>query len=352
MMLRRLIRRTARLCGLLAACAPALAGPALARGLTVATRDGLLGAAMRQVYFDPFTKDTAIPVASLTWDGRLATLQAKIGGGDAGWDLVQMPGEETLIGCTRGWLQKIDWVRLGGKSRYEDRGVSDCGVGAGVFAYVLAWDRDKFQGMPTWADFWDVAKYPGKRGLRRGAKTNLEIALLADGVAPSDIYRTLATKDGLERAFRKLDQLKPYVVWWQTPAEAAHILGSGEVLMTSAPNIRITDANRAEHRNFGIQWKQSLSEVSFWAIPKGNGATDAAYSLLGFVGEPQREAALQALVPYGGLAKGANARLSQEQKAISPATQAHLQESMPIDQTFWRDNLAKLDERFEAWLEK
>ena len=100
---------------------------------------------------------------------------------------------------------------------------------------MLAWDRDKFLRTPTWADFWDVAKYPGKRGLRNGVRGNLEIALMADGVAPGDVYKVLATSDGVDRAFRKLDQLKPYIVWWQTDAEAARILGSGDVLMTSAP---------------------------------------------------------------------------------------------------------------------
>ena len=57
-------------------------------------------------------------------------------------------------------------------------------MGATVFSTVLAWDKDKFHGSPSWGDFWDVAKLPGKRGLRRGVVGNLEIALLADGVAP------------------------------------------------------------------------------------------------------------------------------------------------------------------------
>src|SRR5579884_418872 len=114
MMLRRLNRRPARARGMLAASLLALAsGGAAARGLTVATRDGLLARAMRQVYFDPFTAETGIPITSLIWDGRLATLRAKLQPPTDGWDLVQMPGEEAMIGCRDGWLQKIDWDRLG-----------------------------------------------------------------------------------------------------------------------------------------------------------------------------------------------------------------------------------------------
>ena len=65
---------------------------------------------------------------------------------------------------------------------------------------------------------------------------------MADGVAPGDVYKTLASGDGVDRAFRKLDQLRPYIVWWETSADAAKILGSGEVLMTSAANPAIVAA--------------------------------------------------------------------------------------------------------------
>ena len=57
-------------------------------------------------------------------------------------------------------LEKLDFSAIGGKDHYLPLGVSDCGVGATMSNVVLAWDRDKFPGTPTWADFWDIAKYP------------------------------------------------------------------------------------------------------------------------------------------------------------------------------------------------
>ena len=134
--------------------------------------------------------------------------------------------DELATGCDEGLFEKLDWSAIGGKDHYLPQAVSDCGVGAGVASLVLAWDRDKFPATPTWADFWDVAKYPGKRGLHNGVRGNLEFALIADGVAPGDVYKVLATSDGVDRAFRKLDQLKPYIVWWHDDAEAARILAS------------------------------------------------------------------------------------------------------------------------------
>ena len=216
---------------------------------------------------------------------------------------------------------------------------------------VLAWDRDKFPAAPGWADFWDVAKYPGKRGLYKGVRGNLEFALIADGVSPPDVYKVLATSDGVDRAFRKLDQLKPYIVWWQTGAEAAHILSSGDVLMTTAPSGRIVMANRADHRNFGIQWNAGLYQVESWAIAKGSPDLRQAQQFLYFAGMPAVEGRLFDSAGIGGLAKGANDGLAPELQALSPTTQANLNAAVRLDTGFWHDNLPKLQQRFDAWLE-
>jgi len=178
---------------------------------------------------------------------------------------------------------------------------------------------------------------------------NLEIALLADGVAPGDVYKTLGTTDGVDRAFRKLDQLKPYIVWWTTEADAARILGSGDVLMTSAPSSRIAAASWSGHRNFGIQWTASLYEVLSWAVLKGSANLRPAENLLYFAGTPAIEGRMLRLSGDAGLAKGMNEGLSPEQQAISGSAAANLGAGLRMDVGFWHDNLAKLRTRFAAW---
>src|SRR3546814_1178814 len=77
--------------------------------------------------------------------------------------------------------------------------VHECGVGAFVWSTVLAYNGKTMKTAPTsWADFWDVKKFPGKRGMRKGARYNLEFALMADGVAPGDVYKTLSAPEGVE----------------------------------------------------------------------------------------------------------------------------------------------------------
>ncbi len=336
---------------LLAAVAVFAASSALAAAhdFTIVTRGDAMRISVQEAYVQPFVAATDITASQETWEGGLDTLRTRVKSADNTWDLVQVDPEEVATGCAEGLFEKIDWSAVGGKDHYLPQAVSDCGVGAVLMSTVLAWDRDKLPVTPGWADFWDVAKYPGKRGLRNGVRGTLEFALMADGVAPSDVYKTLATAEGVDRAFRRLDQLKPYIVWWQTEADAARILGSGDVLMTSAPSSQIVAANRGERRNFGIQWAAGLYEVISWAILKGSPNLRQAQQFLYFAGTSAIEARMLRLSGDAGLAKGVNDGLPPELIAMSASYPANLSVTMRTDAGFWRDNLAKLRPRFEAW---
>jgi putative spermidine/putrescine transport system substrate-binding protein len=332
----------------LAAASPAIAN---SNDLTIVTRDQSLQRAIQLAYVQPFTTATEIPIQLEAWEGGIDVLRTHAKAPDNTWTLVLVDPDELAAGCSEGLFEKLDWSAIGGKDHYVPQAVSDCGLGAVIANTVLAWDRDKFPVTPTWADFWDVAKYPGKRGLRKGVRGNLEIALLADGVAPGDVYKTLGTNDGVDRAFRKLDQLKPYIVWWTTDAEAAHILSSGDVLMTSAPSGQIITTGLAEHRNFGVQFASSLFEVLSWAIIKGSPAVRAAQQFLYFTGLSAIQLKLLHVGGESGLAKGLNDGMPPEVLAMSASNTANLGAALRSDVGFWHDNLPKLRQRFDGWLE-
>ena len=324
-------------------------GTAAARELTLVGHSSTQEA-IKQVFVRPFTDATAIPALMESWEGGIEALRTQAKAPENLWDLVIVDSDELATGCGEGLLEKLDWSAIGGKDHYLPQAVSECGVGAGVASWALAWDRDKFPATPGWSDFWDVAKYPGKRGLQRGVRGNLEFALFADGVSPGDVYKVLATSEGVDRAFRRLDQLKPYIVWWQDDAEAARILASGDVLMTSAAAPAITTAARSGRRNFGLQWAASLYEVQSWAVLKSSPNLRSAVQYLYFAGTPAIQGRLVALFGEGGLAKGANDGLPPELAQVSPTAPANLAAAVRVDAGFWHDNLAKLRARFESWL--
>ncbi|MBE7158675.1 MAG: extracellular solute-binding protein [Rhodospirillales bacterium] len=337
---------------LLAVVALLIAPGALAgqNELTIVTRNDATQAGFLSAYGQPFSKATGLPVQMQVWDGGVDALRAQIKQSDNSWDVVLLDPDELATGCSEGLIEKLDWSAIGGKDHYVPMAISDCGLGAMVADTILSWDKDKIPVAPAWSDFWDVAKYPGKRGLRKSVRGNLEIALLADGVAPGDIYKTLSSSDGVDRAFRKLDQLKPYIVWWSTHAEAGKILASGDVLMTSAPSAQIVMMADQQHRNFGMQFAGGLYEVQSWAILKGSPMLRGAQQFLYFTGMPAVEQRLLQGSGEAGLAKGLTEGLPPELAAMSASNPANLANALKLDIAFWHDNLPKLRQRFETWL--
>src|SRR5438445_807411 len=214
-----------------------------ARDLTVTAWGGASQAAAQKVYFKPFVDKTGIKLQEDSWSGGIGVLRTKVQGGNASWDVVQVEVDELILGCEEGLFEKLDWSRLGGKDKFLAPAVSDCGVGAVVWANALGYDGDRLQDGPkSWADSWDVKKFPGKRGMRKGAKYTLEIALLADGVKPQDVYKVLGTSAGADRAFKKLDELKPSIIWWTNVSQVPDMLASGEVTMSVITAARLLAA--------------------------------------------------------------------------------------------------------------
>ena len=78
-------------------------------------------------------------------------------------------------------------------------GLHECAVANVVWSTVFAYrPKKKASGKApkTVADFFDLDKFPGKRGMRRSPIANLEFALMADDVPVGDVYTILATKEG------------------------------------------------------------------------------------------------------------------------------------------------------------
>src|SRR5258708_6807787 len=180
---------------LVALAATMLSAAAAARDLSVISWGGAYQDAQREVYFKPFTATTKIPMTEESWDGGGGPLRAKIQGGNNNWDVGQVESEELLLGCEEGLYEKLDWTKLGGKDKYLPDAVNDCGVGAIVYSFILAYDGDKIKSdaPKSWADFWNTQKCPGKRALRNGPKTTLDIAFMADPSPPKHSDSILAT---------------------------------------------------------------------------------------------------------------------------------------------------------------
>ncbi|WP_246789557.1 extracellular solute-binding protein [Acetobacter nitrogenifigens] len=331
--------------------------------LVVATLPGELKAAQTEALWRPFTRETRTVVDVVTWDGTLSQLRQRLRARKHDWSLALIEDTTLSVGCGQGLF-----LHTGNSPRDKTTGVSDgCGVHALSVDLALTWDASKLQTAPTWADFWDVARHPGKRGLRCDPRGTLEAALLSDGVPPGDIYATLATPEGVERAFKRLSQLRPYIVWWSTPEEAARILTSGAALMGTAPTAEILAANaRSKSGPFGILWSPRLRVDYDWVIPAGSGTnTNQGKTLEDWATAPEQFQAMairypSAPLPADPVATSGSSRKSGDQSSGTKDVATNVApESAPVNDTppplpissaFWRDHLPAIETRFDQWL--
>ncbi|MCU1732632.1 MULTISPECIES: ABC transporter substrate-binding protein [unclassified Pseudomonas] len=317
--------------------------------LTIISFGGATKAAQDQAYFKPFEQSGAGKVVAGDYNGELSKVKAMVSVGQISWDIVEVESPELLRGCEEGLFERLDPALLGSGDNYIANTVSECGVASYVWSMVLAYNATKLDTPPaSWADFWDVQRFPGKRGLRKGAKYTLEAALLADGVARDDLYKVLSTPAGVARAFAKLDQLKPYIQWWEAGAQPPQWLAANDVVMSAAYNGRIAVAQK-EGTNLGIVWNGGLYDPDHWAIVRGSPNKALAERFIVFASQADNQKTFSMNIPYGPVNKQTVSHLPEAIQTQLPTAPANMDKGLLVDSTFWVDHGEELEERFNAW---
>jgi putative spermidine/putrescine transport system substrate-binding protein len=326
----------------------ACAMPALAVDLTAISFGGASKDAQVKAFYEPFEKATGNKILAGEYNGEMARVKAMVDTRSVSWNLVEVESPELARGCDEGLFETLDAAQFGNPDDFIKGAIQPCGVGFFVWSTVLAYNADKLASAPSgWADFWDVKQFPGKRGLRKGAKYTLEFALMADGVAPTEVYKVLATRDGVDRAFRKLDELKPHIQWWEAGAQPPQYLASGDVVMSSAYNGRIA-AVQAES-NLQVVWNGGIYDFDSWAIPRGAKNQELAKQFIAFSVQPEAQKVFSENIAYGPANKQAIDLLAPERLNVMPTTPENIKDQVAIDVVFWADYGEQLEQRFNAW---
>jgi putative spermidine/putrescine transport system substrate-binding protein len=200
------------------------------------------------------------------------------------------------------------------------------------------------------ADFFNVKKFPGKRGMRKNPKANLEFALIADGVPTDEVYDVLSTEEGKNRAFAKLNSIKDHVVWWEAGAQPPQLLADGEVAMTTAYNGRLFNAIVNEKKPFVIVWDGQVWDLDLWVIPEGTRNLNTALEFVAFSTDTVRNWDQSNYISYGPVRKSAQALLAPEMVPHMPTAKKNFKNALQNDYQFWADNQDELNDRFNTWL--
>ena len=332
----------------LALIACLVATPALARDLTVVAGGGGFQDNARKHLFQGFAQATGQKVVDDIYDGEQAKIAAMVKNHDVTWDVVMVEAPEMVRGCEDGLFEKMDWSIVD-KAKFIPNGTATCGAGAVGWGVTFFYDTKRIANGPTtYAQLWDTNTWPGKRLLRNGAKMTLEIALLADGVPAADVYKVLATPTGQDRAFAKLDAIKPNLVWWKSGAQPLQLVGSGDVAFAVGYVGRTAKAAQ-DGAAYPLLWQTMLFSFDFWTVVKGSPNATQAMKLVNYMTDaaPLRALAQDWAVSPATTAVAQDPAIRAKNKAM---VAEHAADGLFIDTEFWVQYGDDLERRFAAWV--
>ena len=357
--MKKMLILTSALCGM------GFAAQAQNKEVNVVSWGGAYEKSQVEAYNIPFAKETGIKVNMLAADNPATPLKAQVEAKNITGDVFDIEVSDAIRLCDEGALVEINPDDLPAapdgtpaKDDFIPGALRECAVANIFWGTVIAFDKTKFGDNPpkTAADFFDTAKFPGKRGLPKNPKRTLYLALIADGVAPDKIYDELGTPEGVDRAFKKLDTIKKDVVWWEAGAQPVQLLADGEVTMATGYNGRFFDAMVGEGKPFEIIWDGQYMDLDMFAIPKGSPNPEAAMQYLKFATDTQRLADQAKYIAYGPARKSSAALVGLYQDGKTemgphmPTNPDHMKTAVMDDPEWWADHDAEMAERFNAWL--
>jgi len=355
----RQVQKCLTRCAVAAALAAVGVG-AFAQGnsLTVISFGGAYGAAHKNHMVDPFQKDTGINIQFDSYAGGVAEMKAQVESGNVQWDVISIEAIDLERACSEGLLESIDHSVLppgvdGTPARQDFIPAalqSDCTVETDVFSVVYAYNQNTIGSVipSSIGDLFDLQKIPGKRALRSRPQINLEWALLADGVPRDKVYEVLATSEGQDRAFAKLDTIKRDVVWYDSWSQAPQLLNDGGAVLVQSAQGRFYDAIRKDNRPFVMVWDGHLYDTEGWSILKGTPRRDLAMQFILYATQSKPLAGVTIDTAYGPARKSSTPFLPAD--VVPFLATSHLDKGVKVSSEFWADYGEVLGEKFSEWL--
>jgi putative spermidine/putrescine transport system substrate-binding protein len=311
--------------------------------LTFVSFGGVYQEAQRKAWLEPYTELTGVQFTE-DENSSNATIKAQVEAGQVTWDVVDV-GNDFGLDVHADLLEPLDFNLIPKDELNADLGITDYRIPDITYGVVLAYNTEVLGAgnVPQgWADYFDTAKFPGKRGAWDYSEGGMfEFALMADGVAPDELYPL-----DLPRATAKLDTIKDDIVFWTSGAESQELIGSGEVSMTMIWNGRGWSAKNIDQKPVEIQWNQQIVTADYLVIPKGSPNKDAAMQFIAYTACAEHNAGPSEFIPYGptNVNSTANAAMVNDLSVTNAD-----ENSAYFDDTYLAENFDEIDAAWQAW---
>jgi putative spermidine/putrescine transport system substrate-binding protein len=310
--------------------------------LTFVSFGGVYQEAQRKAWLEPYTELTGVQFTE-DENSSNATIKAQVEAGQVTWDVVDV-GNDFGVNVHANLLEPLDFTLIPKDELNADLGITDYRIPDITYGVVLAYNTDATAGkIPEgWADYFDTAKIPGKRGAWDYSEGGMfEFALMADGVKPADLYPL-----DLPRASAKLNTIKDDIVFWGSGAESQELIGSGEIAMTMIWNGRGWSAKNIDKKPVEIQWNQQIVTADYLVIPKGSPNKDAAMKFIAYTACAEHNAGPSEFIPYGPT----NTKSTANPAMVNDLSVTNADEnSAYFDDTYLAEKFDEIDAAWQAW---
>ncbi|ANW65165.1 ABC transporter [Mycobacterium sp. djl-10] len=316
--------------------------------LTFVSYGGIFQDGQTKAAIEPFAQESG---ATVLQDGPTenSKIKAQVDSGNVTWDVVDTTNVFSAKNCGELFMP-IDTSIVDTSKIPEGAQTDECSVPAMGYGLIVVYNTEKYGANPpkTWADFYDTAKFPGKRGMQ-GISGELdpgvfEGALLADGVAADAIYPIDA-----ERALGKMSSIRDDFVFWTTGAQAQQLLEAGQVDMALLWSGRAYSAVK-NGAPFAPMWDQWMPEADTIAVPKGAKNPKASMALINYYLGAEQQAKLSELTSYSPINVDAKPQLDELAQAYLTTSPERLADRFPIDLPWWAENQDAMITAYTDWL--
>ncbi|MCC6195837.1 MAG: ABC transporter substrate-binding protein [Burkholderiales bacterium] len=326
---------------------PSLPVWAQSKKIVYATWGGTWEKAIRGAWFDPFTKKTGIEVVA-TGGNTYGKFKAMVESGRVEWDVVEVNPDFQWIGAKDNLLEKLDFKVIDtSKVMSGQHLITPYSVPQVLWSRVRFYNTSVFKGdnrPKSWADVWDVARFPGKRTFATKANSGaLEAALIADGVPMDKLYPL-----DVERALKSLNKIRAHILWGDTNAQLEQFMKDGQAVTGMVPDGRALAAvdNGAP---VAIDYNESMMTWSTMVVPRGAPNRDGAMQFLNFAMTPEAQAAVALAYTYGPVTPDAYKAIPVDRAKILSGGPQQAGKYFFADEKWWGDNLASANEKLNAW---
>lgn len=298
--------------------------------------------AFGKAYGEPFTKKSGIKVVIDGAGPQVGAIRAMVDAGKVIWDATDGGMVDALTLAKGNLVEPIDYTIVD-KSKVPAALAAEYGVSNYVFANVLAYDAQKTGGAaPTsWADFFDTAKVPGKRTMCKWIQGQLEFVLMADGVAPADLYPL-----DVDRAFKKLEPMLKDIIFWEGGAQTQQLFREGEVVMGNIWHTRANLLNKESPDRFKWTWHQNVLSASAWSVPKGNPAGKKVFEFINSSLDPEGQLVLLRLMGNGPSNPKALELMTADDAKVNPTSKENAQSQIALNAAYYAEHETDLQNRY------